>query len=37
LWHDVSLFGAAGCVAACVYGFRLYRAIQHSGKLEERE
>jgi len=36
-WHDISLFGAAGCVAACVYGFRLYRAIQHSGKLEERE
>lgn len=37
LWHEISLFGAAGCVAACVYGFRLYRAIQHSGKLEERE
>jgi ubiquinone biosynthesis protein len=37
LWHDISLFGATGCVAACVYGFRLYRAIQHSGRLEERD
>jgi ubiquinone biosynthesis protein len=36
-WHDISLFGAFGCVVACVLGFYLYRAIQHSGKLEERE
>ena len=37
LWHDISIFGAFGCAVACVYGFRLYRAIQHSGRLEERE
>jgi ubiquinone biosynthesis protein len=36
LW-DISIFGATGCVMAAVLGFRLFRAIQHSGKLEEHE
>jgi ubiquinone biosynthesis protein len=34
---DVSVFGVAGSVAACVLGFYLFRAIQHSGKLEDPE
>ena len=34
---DVPVFGVLGCTAACVLGFYLYRAIQHSGKLEEDE
>ena len=37
LWRDISLFGAFGCATACFLGFHLFRAIQHSGKLEERE
>jgi ubiquinone biosynthesis protein len=36
LW-DISVFGVLGCMSACVFGFRLFRAIQHSGRLEERE
>ncbi len=32
---DVSVFGALGCLVSAVLGFRLFRAIQHSGKLEE--
>jgi ubiquinone biosynthesis protein len=34
---DVSVFGVLGCVTACALGFHLFRAIQHSGKLEEEE
>lgn len=37
LFRDVSIFGVIGCVTACVLGFHLFRAIQHSGKLEEKE
>jgi ubiquinone biosynthesis protein len=36
LW-DISIFGALGCTLAAVLGFRLFRAIQHSGKLEDKE
>jgi ubiquinone biosynthesis protein len=36
LW-DTSVFGVVGCVLAGVLGFRLFRAIQHSGRLEERD
>jgi len=32
---EVSVFGALGCVVSAILGFRLFRAIQHSGKLEE--
>jgi ubiquinone biosynthesis protein len=34
LW-DTPLFGVLGCLTSCVLGYRLFRAIQHSGKLEE--
>ncbi len=37
LWHDVSIFGAIGCAVSAVLGFHLFRAIQHSGKLEDRD
>jgi ubiquinone biosynthesis protein len=36
IW-DTSLFGMLGCFAGIVLGFRLFRAIQRSGKLEEHE
>jgi ubiquinone biosynthesis protein len=36
LW-DTPVFGVFGCALAAVLGFHLFRAIQHSGKLEERE
>jgi ubiquinone biosynthesis protein len=36
LW-DMSVLGVAGCGLATVLGFHLFRAIQHSGRLEERE
>ncbi len=36
LW-DTPVFGVFGCALATVLGFHLFRAIQHSGKLEERE
>ena len=32
---DVSVFGCAGCLVSGVLGFRLFRAIQKSGKLED--
>jgi ubiquinone biosynthesis protein len=35
LIEDVSVFGALGCLVSAVLGFRLFRAIQHSGRLEE--
>ncbi len=35
LIEDISVFGALGCLVSGVLGFRLFRAIQHSGKLEE--
>ena len=31
----LSVFGAVGCLTSAVLGFRLFRAIQHSGRLEE--
>jgi ubiquinone biosynthesis protein len=34
LWRDISIFGAFGCFTSAMYGYRLYRAIQHSGHLE---
>ena len=37
VWNDVSIFGALGCFAAVVEGYRLFRAIQRSGKLEHRD
>jgi ubiquinone biosynthesis protein len=37
VWHDISIFGALGCFASAVLGYRLFRAIQHSGKLEDRD
>jgi ubiquinone biosynthesis protein len=36
LW-DTSVFGVVGCVLAGMLGYRLFRAIQHSGRLEERD
>ena len=30
-----SVFGVIGCVVSALLGFRLFRAIQHSGRLEE--
>ena len=36
LW-DTSVFGVLGSGAGVVLGFYLFRAIQHSGKLEEQE
>jgi ubiquinone biosynthesis protein len=35
--YDVSVVGLFGTVLSGVLGFYLFRAIQHSGKLEERE
>ena len=37
LLGDTSVVGVAGSVLAFVLGYHLFRAIQHSGKLEERE
>ncbi|MDY3561749.1 AarF/ABC1/UbiB kinase family protein [Gemmata sp. JC673] len=37
LVRDVSVFGLLGCVVSALLGYRLFRAIQHSGKLEERD
>ena len=37
LYQDISIFGVFGCATACFLGFHLFRAIQHSGKLEERD
>jgi ubiquinone biosynthesis protein len=34
---DTSLFGMLGCGTGIVLGFRLFRAIQHSGRLEDRD
>ena len=36
IW-DTSVFGFLGCFAGLVFGYRLFRAIQHSGRLEEPE
>jgi ubiquinone biosynthesis protein len=33
--HDVSVFGILGCLTSVVLGYRLFRAIQKSGKLED--
>ncbi|MBN9122666.1 MAG: AarF/ABC1/UbiB kinase family protein [Planctomycetes bacterium] len=35
LWHDISIFGALGCFVSTALGYHLFRAIQHSGRLEE--
>lgn len=37
LVYGVSGFGLLGCVVSALLGYRLFRAIQHSGKLEERD
>jgi ubiquinone biosynthesis protein len=37
LINEISIFGVFGCVMACIWGMRLFRAIQHSGKLEEHD
>ena len=37
LWDEISVFGALGCGVSALLGYRLFRAIQHSGKLEERD
>lgn len=34
---DMPIFGVFGCVLATVLGFHLFRAIQHSGRLEEKD
>jgi ubiquinone biosynthesis protein len=36
LW-GVSVFGTLGCLSGVILGFRLFRAIQHSGRLEDEE
>ena len=36
LW-EISIFGAVGCLSAVVLGHHLFRAIQNSGRLEERD
>jgi len=36
LW-DIPVFGVLGGVTATVFGFRLFLAIQHSGKLEDED
>jgi ubiquinone biosynthesis protein len=35
LIHEVSVFGALGCFVSGILGYRLFRAIQKSGKLED--
>lgn len=35
VFGEVSIFGVVGCLTSAVLGFRLFRAIQHSGRLEE--
>lgn len=37
LVSGVSLFGVLGCAASTLFGYRLFRAIQHSGKLEHTD
>ena len=34
--YGVSVIGALGCFTSTVFGYRLFRAIQKSGKLEDR-
>jgi ubiquinone biosynthesis protein len=36
LW-DTSVFGVLGCLTGLVLGWRLFRAIQHSGRLEQND
>jgi ubiquinone biosynthesis protein len=36
LW-DTSVFGVLGCLAGLAFGFRLFRAINRSGQLEEHD
>ncbi len=36
LAEEVSVFGVVGCFVSAVLGWRLFRAIQHSGRLEEK-
>jgi ubiquinone biosynthesis protein len=35
--RDISILGAFGCALSGLLGYHLFRAIQHSGQLEERE
>ncbi len=37
VFGEVSIFGVVGTVVSGVLGFRLFRAIQHSGRLDDRE
>ncbi len=37
LWRDISIFGAFGCAVSSLLGYYLFRAIQHSGRLEDRD
>jgi ubiquinone biosynthesis protein len=37
LWRDISIFGAFGALWSVALGWWLYRAILHSGRLEEKE
>jgi ubiquinone biosynthesis protein len=37
MWREISIFGAFGCVVSAFLGYHLFRAIQHSGRLEERD
>ncbi|MCS6866121.1 MAG: AarF/ABC1/UbiB kinase family protein [Gemmataceae bacterium] len=35
LWNDISIVGAVGFIISAISAYRLLRAIQHSGKLED--
>lgn len=35
--REISVFGLIGCMISVLLGYHLFRAIQHSGQLEERE
>jgi len=37
LLAGASVFGVVGCMASGLLGYRLFRAIQHSGQLEEHD
>jgi ubiquinone biosynthesis protein len=37
LWNEISIFGALGYAVSTALGYHLFRAIQHSGKLEDRD
>lgn len=37
LISETSVFGVLGCAAGLIFGWRLFRAIKHSGRLEQHE